>query len=408
MIWRPYFLLIGALLLCPRPAAAFPDISAGQGVYDDPGITDTEITIGLFAPLSGPTGDGGTTAITLAKAWYDMVNQQGGIWGRKIRLVIEDDRCNANDLLTAVKKLVEQDKVFLLNGGFCSAALVGAQDYIVRNKVPLVVLQASADGMLFPPNDYVFGAFGLSQHSMGGSAIDFAQKFLKAKRIAYVKHDDNYGGWNFEAADWMMKQKGIDFADVESINPAIVDVSAPALKIRAAQPDAIVLAVYPQPATLLIKRLYEFGVKAPIIITAAAVIDTDRMVENVGTKEAFANSYIQDVINDLATGPKQKWVRDLYAKAAPDKKPIASMPYAIGSMQAVTYALLLAGPNPTREAVLRSLATLHFETGIMAGPIEFNANKHSAQEAAIFLKFDGTSLQRVPGSYASGWTYGAH
>lgn len=399
-------MLGGALLVAAAlPAFAFPDIKAGQGKYDDPGISDDEITIGLFAALSGPNATIGTQAVKLAKAWYEMVNRQGGIWGRKVKLVVEDDRCNANDLVAAVKKLVEQDKVFLLHGSTCSAAVVGAQEYILRNKIPLITLQASADGLLYPPNDYVWGAFGMSIHAMGGTLIDFSVKHLKAKKIVYVKHDDDYGSWGLESGEFMMKEAGLKFAGVESISPAITDVTPVALKIRAAQPDAILLATYPQPATLLIKKLHEFGVKAPIVIGASALADVKRMVENVGNKEAFANSYLMDVINDVQKGPKQKWIHDLYNTIKDGNEAVASMPYGIGSSMTVTYGLMLSGPNPTRDIFRRVVKTMYFETGIMAGPVEFSDIDHAANENAIFLKFNGDTSTLVPGSYENRWTY---
>ena len=79
-------------------------------------------------------------------ACIHKVNKDGGIHGRKLEVVLQDDRCNANDLVAAVKKLVEQDQVFILNGGSCSAAVVAGKDYVVRSGVPWFMLNASGDG----------------------------------------------------------------------------------------------------------------------------------------------------------------------------------------------------------------------------------------------------------------------
>ncbi|MCH1997693.1 ABC transporter substrate-binding protein, partial [Achromobacter xylosoxidans] len=97
-------------------------LGASAQAQQEPGITDKTIRIGLFAPLSGSGMAYGFDVLNAAKMWYAKVNKEGGVHGRQIELVIEDDRCNANDLVAAVKKLTEQDKVFLLNGGSCSAA----------------------------------------------------------------------------------------------------------------------------------------------------------------------------------------------------------------------------------------------------------------------------------------------
>ena len=61
---------------------------------------------------------------------YDDINAKGGIHGRKIRLVIEDDKCTPNELVAVVKKLVTVDKVFMLHGGSCTAAIAAAQEYV--------------------------------------------------------------------------------------------------------------------------------------------------------------------------------------------------------------------------------------------------------------------------------------
>ena len=101
-------------------------IGAAAGAQE-PGITDKAIKIGIFGPLSGPNMAYGFDVVNAAKMYYDKINKEGGIHGRKIEYVVEDDRCNANDLVAAVKKLVEQENVFMLNGGSCSAAVVAAR-----------------------------------------------------------------------------------------------------------------------------------------------------------------------------------------------------------------------------------------------------------------------------------------
>ena len=81
--------------------------------------------------------------INAAKMYYDQVNKEGGVHGRKIELVIEDDRCNANDLLAAVKKLTEQDKVFALNGGSCSGPVVKDRKVLTNMSMNALVVGGS-------------------------------------------------------------------------------------------------------------------------------------------------------------------------------------------------------------------------------------------------------------------------
>ena len=100
----------------------------------------------------------------------------------------------------------------------------------------------------------------------------------------------------------------------------------------------------------------------------------------------------------------------MYKQAYPDLAakpghPQTYMPYGIPPAMAVVNALKAAGPQPTREKVLAALETMKFDSGVMAGPIEFGPNDRAAQESAIYIKFDGTSMSLVPApSRASGST----
>lgn len=376
----------------------------------EPGITDTTIKIGLFSPLSGAGMAYGFDVVNAAKMWYDKVNKEGGIHGRKIELAVEDTRCNANDLVAAVKKLVEQDKVFLLNGGSCSAAVVGAREYVERSKVPFLMLNASGDGALYPPSKYIYGAFSISQHALGGSAVQFAAEHFGAKKIGYINHDDAYGTWNLEAAEAQAQHLGGVNLNVQSINANINDVTAPMLKIRAANPDVLVLTTYARPAALIIKKAKELGWNKPIILTVTGTADLTQLVENVGGADALQNFYIQDVLLGLPSDPKLAWVYDMYKEYYPDLAskpghPQSYMPYGLPSAMSITQALKEAGPEPTREKVLAILENLKLETNVMAAPVEFSPTDHAALKSAIYIKFDGTNKDLIPGTFKSVWEY---
>ncbi len=384
-------------------------IGAAAGAQE-PGITDKAIKIGIFGPLSGPNMAYGFDVVNAAKMYYDKINKEGGIHGRKIEYVVEDDRCNANDLVAAVKKLVEQENVFMLNGGSCSAAVVAAKDYVVRNKVPYLMLNASGDGALFPPTDYIFGAYSISQYAVGGAMVEFAAKQFGAKNVAYINHDDAYGAWNLEGSKKDAEVNGVKLS-VESINPGINDVTAPFLKVRAANPDAILLVTYARPAALLIKKAAEMGFNKPIILSVTGTASLNQLAENVG-KDALKNFYTQEVMVDSPGGAKLKPIYDMYKTAYPDlaakpDHPQTYMPYGIPPAMSLVKALQDAGPNPTREKVLAALKTQDFDSGVMAGRMQFGPQQRAANRSTIFIKYDGTTMAPLPGVFTSRWTYQA-
>ncbi len=382
-------------------------LSAAAGAQE-PGVTDKSIKIGIFGPLSGPNMAYGFDVVNAAKMYYDKINKQGGIHGRKIEYVVEDDRCNANDLVAAVKKLVEQEQVFMLNGGSCSAAVVAAKDYVVRNKVPYLMLNASGDGALYPPTDYIFGAFSISQYAVGGAMVEFAAKSLNAKTIGYINHDDAYGAWNLEGSQSDAATNGVKLA-VESVSPNINDVTAPFLKLRAANPDALLIVTYARPAALLVKKAAELGFNKPIILAVNGTASLSQLVENVG-KNALKNFYIQEVMVDSPGGAKLKSVYDMYKAAYPDlaakpDHPQTYMPYGIPPAMSLVKALQDAGPNPTREKVLEALKKQDFDSGVMAGRVKFGPEERAANKSTIFVKYDGSTMTPLPGVFTSRWTY---
>lgn len=398
--------------LAALPALALAaTLTLGPAEAQEPGLTKTSIKLGLFGPLSGPSMAYGFDVMNAAKMYYEKINKEGGIHGRKIEWVQEDDRCNANDVVAAVKKLVEQDNVFMLNGGSCSAPVVAAKDYVVRSGVPWVMLNASGDGALYPPQPNIFGAFSISQRAVGGSIVEFATKELKAKKIGYLNHDDAYGAWNLEGAAFQAKDNSVTLM-VESVSPAITDVTAPVLKMRAGGVDVLVVTAYARPAQLILKKAQELGFNKPIVLAVNAIANLKQLSENVGSKDAFKNVYIEEVLGSPPGSEKLQWVYDMYKASYPDlaakpDHPQVYMPYGLPPAMAIVKALQAAGPEPTRAKVIAELKKLNFDSGIMAGPISFSETERAAQKASTYFRFDGDKLTAVPGVFASRWTYDA-
>ena len=366
----------------------------------DPGLTDTEITIGLFAPMSGPLASFGLDPLQAAKMWYEETNKKGGIYGRKIRVVAEDDKCNPNEAVAVVKKLVTVDKTFIVHGGSCTAAAVAAQEFVTREKVPHVMLNASGDSAVIPPTRYVFGAFGGTQRTVGATITEFVIEQLKGKRIALIAHDDDYGTANAATVRAVAARLGAEVVAAEMISPRITDVTAPLLNIRAANPDVIVSTVYPGPAVLVAQKYAEYGLtKIPLAQAVQGIPVPAAFAKNVGNDTAFANFYYGSPLNDLTDGPKQqKWLA-LYKQYYPDRAPGAFMTYGLPSAMAVTRALEKAGRDVTRESFVDALQTLDFDSEVVAGPIAFATDRRDAHRASIFVKFDGKTHELMPGVY---------
>ena len=381
-------------------ATAVTTALIGSAKAADPGITNDEITIGLFAPMSGQLASFGLDPLQAAKMWYEETNKKGGIHGRKIKVVVEDDKCNPNEVVAVVKKLITVDKTFFVHGGSCTAATVAAQEFVTRERVPHVMLNASGDAAVIPPTRYVFGAFGGTQRTVGATIAEFAVKQLKGKRIALIAHDDEYGTANTATIRAVVARLGAEVVAAEMISPKITDVTAPLLNVRAANPDVILSTVYPGPAVLVAQKYGEFAMTAiPLVQAVQGIPVPAAFAKNVGNDAALANFYYGSPLNDLTDGPKQqKWLV-LYKQYYPERTPGAFMTYGLPSAMAITRALEKAGPDVTRESFVDAMQTLDFDSEVVAGPIAFAPDRRDGHRASIFVKFDGKNHTLMPGVY---------
>src|SRR6185437_3304862 len=101
-------------------------VGAASPAFAEVGVTDTEILIGALGVLTGPLYHNGKTIYDGVETVYNEVNAAGGINGRKIRYVREDDACKPDQAVPAVKKLIYEDKVFMIHGAGCSNASLAA------------------------------------------------------------------------------------------------------------------------------------------------------------------------------------------------------------------------------------------------------------------------------------------
>jgi branched-chain amino acid transport system substrate-binding protein len=381
-------------------AAALLALASQQVKAGDPGITDNEITIGLFGPLSGPLIGYGLDPLNAAKMLYEEANKNGGVHGRKIKLVIEDDKCSPNDLVSVVKKLTTVDKVFILHGGSCTAAVAAAQDFVNREKMPMAMLNAAGDNAVFPPTRYVFGSFHGTQRVYGAGLANFAVASLKPKRAAIIVHDDEYGNGNLKTVKATLERQGVQIVAEERIPPNISDVTAPMLKVRAAKPDVILSAAYPAPAVLIAQKYAEYGMtETPLLQATQGIPSPPTFAKNVGNPEAFKNFYFTWAFNDTADEKvKQKYLT-MYKSYYPDRDPTPFFVSGLPSAYTVLAALEKAGKDLTRESFVAAMEQVKVKTDIMAGELSFAPDRRDALRDVFVIRFDGTKQTAMPGTF---------
>ncbi len=249
------------------PTAAPPPTKAAVPVR---GVTDSEIALGSWGPQDGPAGAYGVIDRTIA-AYWNMVNDQGGINGRKVRFIYENDSYQPAKTVAAVKKLVEEDKVFALVGGLGTANNLAVMEYLVQNNVPHVGPATGSTAMAVPLKKQVF-AIQLNYMSEAILLTQYAVGQFKAKKIAVFYQNDSFGKEGLDTINAELKRQGLPEAVGVSYEAADTNFAAQALKLQTSGADAVILFAVPKPGASVIAEMGKLGY-APKLLSSAIIND---------------------------------------------------------------------------------------------------------------------------------------
>jgi len=159
---------------------------------DVPGVTATEVVVGVTTPLSGPAALWGVTGAGM-KAWADYVNDQGGVNGRKIKVILKDDAYNPTRALANLQEM--KGNVFVVSGLLGTAILNAAKDFFLENKIPLITAYGDVRIWEKMPKDkrgYVFIAY-TDYEDEAEYLTKYAVNKLGSKKLALFYQNDDYG-----------------------------------------------------------------------------------------------------------------------------------------------------------------------------------------------------------------------
>lgn len=365
----------------------------GVQVHAEPGVTQDTIKIGIFAPMTGTSAIFGryTTGV---RAYYNMINAQGGVNGRKIEVVLEDDGCNPATAVAASKRLVEQEGVFAVHGGVCTAAVMAVKKELQRENVPFMNLGAAGASLVDPIASNLFSPLP-NTTVVAQTLVNFAMSRPDTKRIAIISHPDDWGKSQLDPAIQLLKDKyKIDVVENVTMERGATDITPQILKLRAAKPDVVLAFLYPTETAIFVKAAHKYALEAPLLgCFGAPYEDTVRRVDDPA---ATKNLFIFHALGGAAEGPElAKWV-DMIKKYGSVEGEIGDYDLSgIGGAQVVVEALKKAGPDLTRAKFIDALNGIKdFDTGVLSAPISFSADDHAGVKS-------GEMMTSVDGKLAS-------
>ena len=214
-------------------AAALSQAALAQGVTND------RVLLGQAAVFSGPAAQLGIQMRNGIKAYFDHVNEKGGVHGRRLELVSEDDFYEASRAPAASKKLIEEHRVFALLGYVGTPTGVVHLPVVTQAKVPLVGMFTGAEALRVPFNRYVFHV--RASYYDETEAIVEQVASTGGRNIAVFYQDDAYGQAGLKGVEIAMAKRKMKIAALGTVERNTIKVENAVKSIHAAKPDAVVM-----------------------------------------------------------------------------------------------------------------------------------------------------------------------
>ncbi|HET7505234.1 MAG TPA: ABC transporter substrate-binding protein [Kofleriaceae bacterium] len=367
-----------------------------------PGVTATEIKIGQCMPYSGPAsayGAIGKGDVAFAK----MINDKGGINGRKINLISLDDGYNPAKAVEQTRKLVEDEGVAFVFNSVGTANNSAVQSYLNQKKVPQLFVATGADKWGDPAKfPWTMGW----QPSYRIESKIYAQYLMKEKpgaKVCVIYQNDDFG------KDYLIGFKE-GFGDqydkfvTKSVSYEVTDptVDSQVVTMQAAGCDTLITAATPKFAAGVIRKVFDIGWK-PLHIISNVSASITAVLKPAGLDKStgiITGLYLKDP-NDpaLATDPGMVEYKDFMKKYLPELDPNdGNTVYAFDVMTTLVKVLTECGNDLSRESIMKhaaSLSKFSLPLGIQGLEINTSATDFRPISQLQLSRFNGTNFERI-------------
>ncbi len=237
------------------------------------------IKIGVSEPLTGAFAASGNYVAQGAKIAEDEINAAGGVLGRKIQLIIEDNKSNPTEAVSTVEKLTQKDKVPILMGAWSSTLTLAVMPKLEEYGVPMVVETSSSGKITTAGNPFIFRISPTSE--MEAKAFQPLVAKLGIKKADFLFTNNDFGiGSGAEYAK-MLKANGVEVGVSETMDPKATDFSAQLAKIKASGGDTLIVTTAVEQLTLILKQAKDQQLKVRVI-SCGGSNSPDQLIEQAG------------------------------------------------------------------------------------------------------------------------------
>lgn len=349
--------------------AALLSVSCGKRGSGD------EIVVGEYGSLTGTTATFGQSTDNGIKLAFDEINAAGGVLGKKLRVIVEDDRSQPEEAATAVTKLINQNHVVAVLGEVSSSRSLAAAPICQSNKIPMIS-PSSTNPRVTQIGDYIFRVCFIDPFQ-GLVMAKFAANTLKLKKVAIlvdVRNDYSVGLQTFFRQNF--RQLGGEIVAEQSYSEGDSDFKAQLTQIKAANPEAIYVPGYYTEVATIARQSRELGMTVPLL--GGDGWDSPRLFEIGG--DALNGCYLSNHYSVDDPSPAiQKFVGDYRGKYKEVPDALAALGY--DAARILADAITRAGSTGS-DKIRDALAATKDFPGV-TGKITINAERNAIKPAVI-------------------------
>ena len=352
-----------------------------------PGVTDTEVVIGMTTPLSGPAALWGVTAQG-AKAWADYVNDKGGVNGRKIKVILKDDGYNPARAMANLTEMKGQ--VFAINALLGTAVANATKDFFADNKIPLITAYANVRIWAKLPKDklrYVFVSYP-DYENEGEYLTTYAFKSLGAKKLAVFYQNDDYGKEALEGAKLGLSKLPGKPELAGSVPYEVTEraLATQAQKLKETGADTLLIYTTMNHGALILKEAAKIGYKPKVV---ACFTLGDPMMYGLAGAEVWEGVYPASPANSGVPGePAVDKVIEILKKYDPKlagKEYLAV--FGAVSMMHLVEGLKNAGKDLTPEGLIKGMEMIkNWKPEGIGAPVTYSPDRHHGVNGSRIMK----------------------
>ena len=357
-------------------AAAGLLLSATPVVLAQPtqGVGKDEIVIGTIQDLSGPVSPFGKAARNGIQLRVDEINEQGGIHGRKIRLIVEDNAYDPKRAVLAAQKLVNQDKVFLIASHIGTPMNNAAMPVMFEKGVINFFPLSAGREMYDPPNKLKFASVASYYDTMRMNVARL-YKEKAAKNACILYQDDDYGLEVVRGAEQGLKDIGVTMGEKTTYKRGATDFSSQVARMKSSGCDFLVLGTIIRETIGSIAEARKIGWNPTIIGSQATYTDLIHKLGGKGMDGFYAVSTVYFPYLDVEQKDLRFWANKYKTRFGDDPSTYSTGGYA--TIDFFLRAVQKAGPNLTADSFNKAVESMGEVPADMFGnpPMSFTASK---------------------------------